>query len=314
MPHLAAAPGAYGLVGMGAVFAATARAPITAVIIIFELTGDYRMILPLMLAIVVATTLSNAITHDTIYTLKLRRRGIDIDEPPPGPMAQTTIAEAMGPLPRPLGPEQPLAEVLARFTSERAETLPVIDAHGTLLGVVAAIDVEHALAHSADGLRAGSLLHSTPDLHAEQPLQDAVRALAATEDGGLPILDGADEVSAGSPIVASCARPANTSPATGERHWPRPRGDATLGRARARRTGMVARPRLFVLCPIPLRPTREGSPLKKASPNSPSADQHASTGPGQPHCGTPRNGLVARSSANGHGAHRERELRSRRAA
>ena len=194
MPHLAAAPGAYGLVGMGAVFAATARAPITAVIIIFELTGDYRIILPLMLAIVVATTLSNAITHDTIYTLKLRRRGIDIDEPPPGPMAQTTIAEAMGPLPRPLGPDQPLAEVLARFTSERAETLPVIDAHGTLLGVVAAIDVEHALARSADGLRAGSLLHSTPDLHAEQPLQDAVRALAATEDGGLPILDGADEV------------------------------------------------------------------------------------------------------------------------
>ena len=60
---------------MGAVFAAAARAPITAVLIIFELTGDYRIILPLMFAIVVATALSNAITRDTIYTLKLRRRG-----------------------------------------------------------------------------------------------------------------------------------------------------------------------------------------------------------------------------------------------
>ena len=79
LPGLAAAAGAYGLVGMGAVFAATARAPITAVIIIFELTGDYRIILPLMCAIVVATALSNHITKDTIYTLKLRRRGIDID-------------------------------------------------------------------------------------------------------------------------------------------------------------------------------------------------------------------------------------------
>jgi len=67
---------------MGAVFAAAARAPITAVLIIFELTGDYRVILPLMIAVVVATAIANAATRDTIYTLKLRRRGIDIDTPP----------------------------------------------------------------------------------------------------------------------------------------------------------------------------------------------------------------------------------------
>ena len=87
-------PGAYGLVGMGAVFAAATRAPITGVIIIFELTGDYKIILPLMLAIVIATALSNAVTKDTIYTLKLRRRGIDIDTPRIlSPMAQITVAE-----------------------------------------------------------------------------------------------------------------------------------------------------------------------------------------------------------------------------
>ncbi len=75
LPGLAVAAGAYGLVGMGAVFAAAARAPITAVIIIFELTGDYQIILPLMFAVVVATAISNALSRDTIYTLKLRRRG-----------------------------------------------------------------------------------------------------------------------------------------------------------------------------------------------------------------------------------------------
>ena len=80
VPGVAVAAGAYGLVGMGAVFAASARAPITAVLIIFELTGDYRIILPLMIAIIVATALANSITRDTIYTLKLRRRGIDIDD------------------------------------------------------------------------------------------------------------------------------------------------------------------------------------------------------------------------------------------
>ena len=97
LPGIAAAAGAYGLVGMGAVFAATARAPITGLIIIFELTGNYRIILPLMCAIVVATALSNAITKDTIYTLKLRRRGIDIDGPrTPSRMAQIAVHEAMG--------------------------------------------------------------------------------------------------------------------------------------------------------------------------------------------------------------------------
>ena len=58
VPGVAVAAGAYGLVGMGAVFASSARAPITAVLIIFELTGDYRIILPLMIAIIVATALS----------------------------------------------------------------------------------------------------------------------------------------------------------------------------------------------------------------------------------------------------------------
>ena len=68
---------------MGAVFAAAARAPITGVLIIFELTGDYGIILPLMLAVVVATAISGVVSPDTIYTMKLRRRGIDIDAPLP---------------------------------------------------------------------------------------------------------------------------------------------------------------------------------------------------------------------------------------
>lgn len=76
LPALTAPAGAYAVVGMAAVFAATARAPIAAVLIVFELTGDYAIILPLMLAVAVAAGLANALTADTVYTLKLRRRGI----------------------------------------------------------------------------------------------------------------------------------------------------------------------------------------------------------------------------------------------
>jgi CIC family chloride channel protein len=189
LPGLALAAGAYGLVGMGAVFAASARAPITAVLIIFELTGDYRIILPLMFAVVVATALSNALTPDTIYTLKLRRRGIDIDKPQETLMAQIKVGEAMGKLPRPLAPEQPLRDVLRRFTAERTDALPVIDRHGRLLGVITAADVEQAIAGPTDELNAQALAHQAPELRVDQSLEDAVRALAATDDEGLPILD-----------------------------------------------------------------------------------------------------------------------------
>jgi chloride channel protein, CIC family len=90
------------------------------------------------------------LTHDTIYTLKLRRRGIDIDAPQPASvMARVTVAEAMGTLPKPLFPEEPLAAVIARFAAERADTLPVIDSTGKLLGVIAATDVEQALGEQA---------------------------------------------------------------------------------------------------------------------------------------------------------------------
>ncbi len=81
-PGTAGPVGAYGLIAMGAVFAGAARAPITAVIILFELTGEYSVILPLMSAIVLATGVSHLLSHDSIYTLKLRRRGIDLDARP----------------------------------------------------------------------------------------------------------------------------------------------------------------------------------------------------------------------------------------
>ena len=187
MPGLAAAAGAYGLVGMGAVFAATARAPITGLIIIFELTGDYRIILPLMCAIVVATALSNQITKDTIYTLKLRRRGIDIDAPhSPSRMAQITVAEAMGQTPRAVRPEQPLREIVERFATERTDSLPVTDAVGSLTGVIAATDLERAISHRTDTT---TLAHEVPRLQATDSLEDAVQALASTDDEGLPVID-----------------------------------------------------------------------------------------------------------------------------
>ena len=78
LPGVSGPAGVYGMVAMGAVFAATARAPMTAILVVFELTGDYALILPAALAVVVSTTLASRLSPETIYTLKLLRQGFDI--------------------------------------------------------------------------------------------------------------------------------------------------------------------------------------------------------------------------------------------
>ncbi len=79
-PSSISSPGAFSLVGMGAVVAAATHAPITAIIIIFELTNDYKIILPLMLSCIIASFITVGVHKESIYTMKLKRRGIIFSE------------------------------------------------------------------------------------------------------------------------------------------------------------------------------------------------------------------------------------------
>ena len=79
-PEVTATPGAYALVAMGGLVAGTTRAPITAIIIVFELTNDYNIILPLMVTCIISVILSTKLTRESIYTLKLLLRNIGIKE------------------------------------------------------------------------------------------------------------------------------------------------------------------------------------------------------------------------------------------
>jgi chloride channel protein, CIC family len=78
----AGAPALYAVVAMGAVFTAAARVPLTSLASVVEMTGDFSLTLPVMLAVAVATAVSRGLSYGTIYT-KLLRRGIDIDRPAP---------------------------------------------------------------------------------------------------------------------------------------------------------------------------------------------------------------------------------------
>ena len=78
-PMATAGAGAYSLVGMAAVFGGAAHAPLSAILILFEMTNDYQIILPLMAATVTSVSLSQRLANDSIYTLKLRRSGLVFD-------------------------------------------------------------------------------------------------------------------------------------------------------------------------------------------------------------------------------------------
>ncbi len=78
-PSITAPPGAYALVGMAAVVAGTTHASLTALVMVFEMTNNYRIILPLMLTIIIATTISKAILKGSLYTLKFDKEGKGID-------------------------------------------------------------------------------------------------------------------------------------------------------------------------------------------------------------------------------------------
>ncbi len=96
-------PALYAVVAMGAVFASAARAPLTSVASVVELTGDFTLTLPVMLAVAIATATSRGLSYGTSYTTKRLRRGADIDRAAPWrAFGDLRAADAMRPFPAPL--------------------------------------------------------------------------------------------------------------------------------------------------------------------------------------------------------------------
>ncbi len=94
-------PALFAVVGMGGVFAAAAQAPLTAIASVVEMTGNFGLTLPIMLASGIAAALSKHVTYGSIYTTKLLRRGIDIERPQTADVLRTTVvADIMEPVPQ----------------------------------------------------------------------------------------------------------------------------------------------------------------------------------------------------------------------
>ncbi|RMF88946.1 MAG: CBS domain-containing protein [Nitrospinota bacterium] len=191
-PTFTALPGAYALVGMAAVFAAAAHAPITSVLILFEMTGDYRIILPLMLATVMSTFLAERAYAESIYTLKLSRRGIrllrgrvvDI-------MEGILVGEAMSVDVETVPMDMPVQEVAHKLTRSHHHGFMVLDENKELYGIVSLQDVEKAMSQGntenlcARDIATTSLLTVYPD----DTLLTALERLDTRDVGRLPVVD-----------------------------------------------------------------------------------------------------------------------------
>jgi CIC family chloride channel protein len=193
-PTASGGAGAYALVGMGAVVAGGTHAPITAIIIIFEMTGQYEIILPLMISCIIATLLTTRIQRASIYTLKLLRRGVDIHKGRAINVLQhVKVKEVMRPAAATASPGDDLVSLISRFIDYHGHTLCVTEEDGRLLGIISADEIRlvmkdpralESLIIAEDLMVEGQFPKVAPD----DSLADVMRVLG-TFRGDVPVLE-----------------------------------------------------------------------------------------------------------------------------
>jgi len=186
-----APPGAYATVGMAAMFGGAARAPITSILIIFEMTRDYDLMLPLMTATVAATVVASSIDRLNIYTRRLHMLGIHLreDSDAPNMMQALRVADAMGPITLTFAPDTPLNDIARAFAGDRQAVALVLDEGGLVLGILTNTDVNEALIRGWNALTAIDLAsRDVRTVPADASLHEALALLAGQSFTALPVV------------------------------------------------------------------------------------------------------------------------------
>ena len=198
LPDYTASVGAYALVGMGAAFAGIIRTPLTSVIMIFEITRDYTIIVPLMIANLIAYFISSRLQEEPIYEALLHQDGIHL---PGGARTREEQPITVGHVFRRegevLSPDERIGPVGASLNLAR-RAWPVVDAEG-LRGMVTAEQLDAAMAAHRENDTLGSLLPEAaptedltaeefPHVHPDQSVEVALRRLAESHLPVLPVV------------------------------------------------------------------------------------------------------------------------------
>ncbi|MBN1964154.1 MAG: chloride channel protein [Anaerolineae bacterium] len=188
--------GAYALVGMAAFFAGTAHAPATAILILFEMTGDYNIILPLMFATVISLIVSRTVEPESIYTGKLAKRGIrlrygrDVDL-----MEGVTVGEVMDTQYDTVPPTMTVMDLIETFERTHHHGFPVVDENEKLVGIVTVTDLDHAAREGTlDGLTVRDIatMQGLLTTYPDESLGTAMLRLGMRGVGRLPVVSRED--------------------------------------------------------------------------------------------------------------------------
>lgn len=188
-PGLVAVPQVYALAGMGAVFAAAAQAPLTAITIILEMTGAYGITVGVMAACALSYFVYGSLTRDSMYTVKLTRKGIVIVRGTEiRPMERVLVKAAQKKF-RGIPVTTPVAQAYASLSQRRQRSAVVVDEQGLLAGVVSEEDLRRALMSDQGNQPVGEFTTPTVvTVYPDQSLEEAMRLFAVYDYRLLPVV------------------------------------------------------------------------------------------------------------------------------
>jgi len=185
---------AYALVGMAAVFAGLVHAPLTGMLILFEMTGDYAMILPLMIATVTATLVGRTMEPNSIYVEKLVRLGVKLGKDSDASLLTSTpVGDIMTSNVKTLRSDFPIGRLGKTFNRMNLGGFPVVDAEGLLVGMVTFAEAQAAYRSEPppppDAPVSQIMRDSGPPLFPEDSAGEALRRMDQHNIDRLPVVD-----------------------------------------------------------------------------------------------------------------------------
>ena len=194
LPAYTAEPGAYALVGMGTLFAGVVRAPMTSVVMIFETTHDYAVIVPLMISNMVSFFISSRLQRQPIYEALGRQDGIHL----PGAEVhrrdgERQVSQVMRPTTEGLRSEMTVQDAFEQAHKTEFRSWPVVDERG-LVGIIGLTQLEHAMSNGEETKPLSHLVDvlEFPHVHPDQPLHLALERMGAAELDVLPVVNRAN--------------------------------------------------------------------------------------------------------------------------
>jgi CIC family chloride channel protein len=202
-PQYTAGPGAYALVGMGTAFAGIVRTPLTSVIMIFEVTRDYNIIVPLMISNLIAFFISHQLQREPIYEALAHQDGVHLPSAHSRAQAERSqVRQAMRAAPAVLSPQEDVAAAMDQVKDGPFDAWPVADDDG-LWGMVRNAELKQAAAAGPAGRKLAEVLAASspgwtpggeklPHLHPDHSLSVALERMGSSGFNVLPVVSRAN--------------------------------------------------------------------------------------------------------------------------